>query len=265
MKRARVLRILALSVIVCVVFGAAQARADIYLKQKTHTGAFQVMGQSQPEKDEIMVFWMGENRIRTDQETAKTSSILVADKKVIYLIDHNKKQYSEMPLDFDKIFEEAAAGQAADDPEKAEAMKKMPGFMKKMMAGAMGDMSAKVTDTGETKTIGNWACRKYIIEMSMGKAGDSRSEAWATEDLKLDYTMVFTAANAMMAGMPGFDKIIQEMKKVKGVVVLNTATVKTMGAEVTSTTELIEATEKDAPAGTFDIPAGYKKVKGFKG
>lgn len=194
-------------------------------------------------------------------ETAKTSSILLSDKKIIVMIDHNKMQYSEMPLDFDKMFGDAAAAEAGDDPEKAEAMKKMPGFMKNMMKGAMGNMSATVTDTGETKKIGDYNCRKYIVEMSMGMGGETKSETWATEDIKIDYSRAFTAANAMMASMPGFEKIIQEMKKVKGVVVLQTSTIKMMGSEVTSTTELVEATEKSAPAGNYDIPAGYKKVK----
>ncbi|RPJ02144.1 MAG: DUF4412 domain-containing protein [Candidatus Aminicenantes bacterium] len=259
--RSRTFRYFILTVLIGFVFGLAQAQADIFMKQKTHTGAFQVMGQSQPEKDEIMTFWIGENRVRTDMETAKTSSILLADKKLIIMIDHNKMQYSEMPLDFDKMFEEAAAAEAGDDPEKAEAMKKMPGFMKNMMKGVMGNMSAKVTETDETKKIGDYNCRKYLIEMNMGMGGETKSEAWATQDLKIDYTMAFTAANAMMASMPGFEKIVQEMKKVKGVVVLQTATIKMMGAEVTSTTELLEATEKSAPAGNYDIPAGYKKVK----
>jgi hypothetical protein len=264
MTKLRTLRFLALAVVFGVILGTVQARADVYMKQKTHTGAFQVMGQSQPEKDEIMIFWLGENKARTDQETGKTSSILLADKKMLYMIDHAKMQYAEMPLDFDKMFEEAAAGEAGDDPEKAEAMKKMPGFMKNMMKGVMGSMSAKVTETEETKTIGSWRCRKYIIEMSMGMGGETRSEAWATEDLKINYEMAFTAANAMMASMPGFEKIIQEMKKVKGVIVYQTATVKMMGAEVTSTTELLECTDKPAPAGNYEVPAGYKKVKGIK-
>jgi hypothetical protein len=220
-----------------------------------------VMGQTQPEKDEIMVFWLGENNVRTDQESAKTTSILMTDKKLLYMINHEKMQYAEMPLDFDKMLEEAAAAEAGDDPEKAKDMEKLPGFMKNMMKGVMGNMSAKVTETGETKKIGNWNCRKYLIEMDLGMGGKTNSESWATEDLKIDYTKAFTAANAMLAGMPGFEKIVQEMKKVKGVVVYSTSTVKMMGAEVTSTTELLEATEKDAPAGNYDIPAGYKKVK----
>jgi hypothetical protein len=261
MKKRRILHVLAIAAVVCFVFGAVQARADVYMKQKMHTDSFKMMGQTQPEKDEIMVFWMGENRARTDME-AGNSSILLADKKILILIDHGKKQYSEMPLDFDKMFDEAAASAAGEDPEKAEAMKKMPGFMKNMMKGMMGNMSAKVTDTGETKKIGDWNCRKYLIEMDMGMGiGKSEAEAWATEDLKVNPVMAFTMANAMVAGQPGFDKIVKEMQKVKGVIVYQTASVKVMGAAVTSTTEVLECTEKAAPAGNYDVPAGYKKVK----
>jgi hypothetical protein len=233
------------------------------MKQKVHTDEFKMMGQTQPAKDQISVVWLGENKARMDQE-AGTSSILLGDKKILYMIDHNKKTYAEMPLDFEKMFDEAAAAQAGDDAETAEAKKKMPGFMKGLMKGVMGDMSAKVTETGETKKIGAWDCRKYLIEMSMGMAGKTNSEAWATEDLKVNYSLYFTSANAMLASQPGFDKIVKEMQKVKGVIVFQTAKVNMMGAEVTSTTELLECTDKSAPAGTYDIPTGYKKVKGMK-
>jgi len=121
-------------------------------------------------------------------------------------------------------------------------------------------MSVTVTETGETKKIGNWNCRKYLIDMNMAM-GQSKAEAWATPDLKIDYNLYFTMANAMMAQMPGFDKMAQEMKKVKGVVVQQTAVTKMMGADVTSTTEIVEYEDKSAPAGTYEIPAGYKKVK----
>lgn len=255
MKKTRISLVIGLAVLIGFVL-TAPARADIYMKQKTHTDAFQMMGQSQPAKDSVMETWLTENKARMDHEEG-TSAILLGDKKMLCMLDHNKKQYAEMPLDFDKMFQEAAG----DDPEKAEAMAKMPGFMKNMMKG----MSAKVTDTGETKKIGNWNCRKYLIEMDMGMGGKTQSESWATEDLKIDYMKVFTAANAMMASMPGFENILQEMKKVKGVVVYQVSKTKMMGAELGSTTELLEATEKSAPAGAYEIPAGYKKVKAIKG
>ena len=105
MKKIRIVQISLLAVLVCLVFAAGQARADVFMKQKTHTDAFQMMGKSQPAKDEIMTFWLGENKVRTDMEGAKTSSILLSDKKILYMIDHNKMQYAEMSLDFDKMIE----------------------------------------------------------------------------------------------------------------------------------------------------------------
>ncbi|HOW86251.1 MAG TPA: DUF4412 domain-containing protein [Candidatus Aminicenantes bacterium] len=252
MKTKRTCLILTLAVLAL----AASARADVYLKQKTHTDAFQMMGQSRPAKDGTSVIWIAENMARIDNDEG-TSTLFAADKKVLYMIDHANKQYAEMPLDFDKMMQEAAG----DDPEAKEAMAKMPGLMKNMMGG----MSAKVTETGETKTINGWPCRKYLVEMNMGMAGTTSSETWATEDLKIDYLKVFTAASAMMARMPGFENIIQEMRKIKGFVVYQASKTKMMGSEMGSTTELLEASEKPAPAGTYDLPAGYKKVKAIKG
>ncbi len=258
MKKNRILPVVFLAVLVCLVFATVQARADVYMKNKMHTDAFTVMGQSQPAKDEIMVFWLGANKARTDTEGANTSMIFQADKKMLYMIDHAKKQYSEMPLDFGKMFDAAADEAGGDEEDKAQA-KAMAGMMK----GLMGSMSATVTDTGETKKIGNWNCRKYILVIDMGGMGKTEGEAWATEDLKIDYALAFTMANGMMASMPGFEKILAEMKKIKGVVVFQTTTAKVMGQEMKSTTELLECGDKAAPAGHYDLPVGYKKVKGF--
>ena len=68
-----------------------------------------------------------------------------------------------------------------------------------------------------------------------------------------------------MASMPGFENILKELKKINGVIVYQVAKTKAMGSEVGSTTEVLECGEKDSPAGTYDLPAGYKKVKAIKG
>lgn len=256
MKSKRALLVVGLAVLAAFVF-AAGARADVYMKQKTHTGAFKMMGQSQPEKDEIMVFWLSGQKARTDLANG-TSMLFYGDKGVLYALDHAKKQYTEIPMNIDKMFDEAMG-----EGEDAAESKKMAEMMKGMAKGMMGQMKITVTETPETKKIGAWNCRKYLIDMDMGM-GQSKAEAWATADLKIDYNLFFAVSNAMMAQMPGFDKLAQEMKKVKGVVVLQTAVTKMMGSEVTTTTELIEYAEKGAPAGTYDIPAGYAKVKGMK-
>jgi hypothetical protein len=234
------------------ILGAVSARADVYMKQKTHTGSFTVMGKTQPEKDETTVIWIADNKVRSDQGTEK-SILFFADKGILYIIDHAKKTYAEMPLDFGKAMNDALAG-------RGEEAQKMAGMMK----GMMGSMSAKVTETGETKKIGNWDCRKYLIDMKI-PMGEMNSETWATEDIKIDPKLYFSAINAMMASMPGFQEMIKEMQKIKGVVAYQMSTTKVMGADVTSTMELLECADKGAPAGTYDLPASYTKVKGMKG
>jgi len=261
MRSKRICLVLGTFVLFAFVFGAVQARADFYIKKKVHTPAITMMGQTQPEKDDISVSWMGQNKVRTDQQDG-TSIILLGDKGVMVMINHAKKEYAEMPMDFQKILDQALAEEGEEDAEKAEAKKKMAGMMKGMMKGMMGEMSAKVTETGETKKIGDWNCRKYLLEMSMGM-GSTKSEAWATEDIKLNYGLYFAAGSSMMAGQPGFEKIAQEMQKVKGFIVYQVDNVKAMGQDMTMTTEVLECTDKAAPAGTYDIPAGYKKVKGM--
>ncbi|MCK7496659.1 MAG: hypothetical protein MZW92_41440 [Comamonadaceae bacterium] len=92
--------------------------------------------------------WATTRPART-RKGANTTMIFQADKKMLYMIDRNKKQYSEMPLDFGKMFDAAADEAGGDEEDKAQA-KAMAGMMK----GIMGGMSAKVTDTGETKKVG---------------------------------------------------------------------------------------------------------------
>ena len=44
----------------------------------------------------------------------------------------------------------------------------------------------------------------------------------------------------MMSKTPGLDKMLEEMKKIKGITVLSTGTMSMMGTDVKTTQELIE-------------------------
>ena len=87
----------------------------------------------------------------------------------------------------------------------------------------------------------------------------STSEIWATEDIKINYDLYMTLALSIMPKTPGLDKMVEEMKKIKGLTVLNTSSTSVMGSEVKSIQELLEVSEKSAPAGTYVVPSGYKK------
>jgi len=227
------------------------AFADVFMKQKQHTDAMEIMGQKQPAKDIITTIWMTSNKVRSDNE--ETSTILRLDKNVQYVLNHAKKTYMEIPILLGKDSETAAM--SGQDKEGAEAMQNM---MKSMMK-----MEINITESGEKKTIRGWKCKKYLqtVETFMGPMN---SEVWATEDIKLDYDLYAKFTAAMFAIMPGMDDVIkkmfQEMKKIKGIPVLTTSSNTIMGQTVNSTMELLEFKEGKAPAGIFNLPPGYKKT-----
>jgi len=226
------------------------AGGDLFMKQKSHTDAYTVMGQNVPASDEIQSIWLSENKVRNDSE--KKSFIVRLDKSVQYILDHEKKTYMEVPLNFG---EQIAKELEGEDAEQAAAAQQM--------MAAMMKITVTIEPTSERKTIGKWACKKYLqtIQTAMGAM---KSEVWATEDIRIDYDMFSKYMSAMTGGMPGMQSGMQdiqkEMKKMKGVPVLTVSNNTVMGAAIKSTVELLEFKEGQAPAGIFELPKGYKKT-----
>jgi len=253
MRRKRIFTTFAVS---AVFFATALvANAEVYIKQTRHTDPLTVMGQTQPAKDETVVTWLGKDRARIDMNE-ETSTIVIPSKKIMYMLNHEDLTYTEMPLSGQDMF--AGMPQGEQSEEAKEALEMAKSFAK----GFMQSMEAKVTETAETKKIRNWNCRKYLIEMSM-PIGKSKSEAWATEGIKIDPQLYWVASNAGIASQQGFEKIIEEMKKVKGIIVYQETKAEAMGATVRTVEEVVEVSEKPAPAGSFDVPKGYKKTSAF--
>ncbi len=229
---------------------AGTAMADTFLKQVVHIDAFEMAGQKQPEKNDTSTVWLTEGKA-CSQTGSGASVIFDAKKGLMYMVDHEKKEYSVISMD---LFGGETKEGAAESDEAA-----------KMMQAMGGSVKITVTPTDETKKIGDWNATKYNVDMKIMMMA-SKQELWATEDIKIDYTMFNAVSSGMMAQMPGFDGIIKEMKQIKGLPVKSITRTSGMGGgEIVTTTELLEYAEKDAPDGVFDIPEGYKKVKGGTG
>lgn len=227
-----------IAVVMAVLLAPAWVGADVFMREKTHTDGVTIMGQSQPPQDKTSTVWLTKDKMRTDHGDASTIAMVVDGKLVIYQINHVKKSYTEMVV-------------GSDGTQQA-------------IPGMPGEMKVKVTPTSETRKIGNWNCRKYLQEMDMGMM-PMTSEVWASEEVKMPYTDFYEKLSlAMIPGQPGMGMaskaMMEEMKKVRGVPVL-TVTNMTMMKNVTikSSRELLEIREGTAPAGTFEIPAGYAK------
>ncbi len=229
------------------------AYADIYMKQKQHTDAVTMMGQTQPAQDMINESWITTDKIVIMTEKQKV--IMDMDKKSMTMINHETKSIVDMPMDFSKMMKKE--GDMSTE-EKAEFQQ----FMGKMM-----QMDLKVEETNERKKIGKWNCRKYLQTINMAM-GTTNSKIWATEDIKVDEELYIKYSVGILAQMPGMSQnmsaITQELKKIKGVHVYSEQTITMMGQAMKSSIELIEFKEGKAPSNIFDLPAEYKKTGAFR-
>ncbi len=76
-------------------FLSTLAAADIHIKAKSHTDAFTLMGQPQPEKNVVTEQWIGDDRFASHDP--EQSIIIDGKKNLLYFINHKEKTYLETP------------------------------------------------------------------------------------------------------------------------------------------------------------------------
>ena len=247
---------LVLPAAMCMLMLPGLIHADIYLKYKQRTDAFEIMGQKQPARETVRETWIARDMIRTDE--GPQTMIMRIDKKQIYLMDNQAKTYSEFPMDMQEMARQAIEEDQEMSPQEKEDAKD---FVEGMMEG-MSEFSVTVEDTGQTKKIGPWNCRKYI-QTTNTAMGPSETELWATNDIDLDYDLLHRMAAASMMMMPGMQKtmddFVKEMKKIDGVTVHSISTSTMMDTEIRTTQDLLDYSDKKTGEGFYTVPKNYMK------
>lgn len=211
--------------------------ADVYIKQKMHTDAINMMGQSQPAVDDFSDIWFTENKMA--MHSPGMSIIVDMAKKVVFMINIEGKTYVEMeiPVDFSKYIPEEAA----------------------QMAQMMLNTSVTVQPTGETMTINNWKCEGYDVNMDMMMM-QMKTKVWASKDVPFDWKELMDKYLEMSKVMLRLnDQSIQEMAKIDGYQIKSETTINMMGSDINSYQEVVEISQKAAPAGTYAVPEGFTK------
>lgn len=219
---------------------AAPALADTRLEMKSHTDAFQMMGQSQPAQDKTITFWIAGDRVL--REDGDNAFLYRGDQNKLYIIDHEAKTYSPVALPIDLLA-------------------LMPAEMRGQMQGLLQQMAmtATVAPTDERKEIGGWSARRYDVHMENQMGMKIDSTVWATEEVASDLQAFRGLYAAMGSLQPGGAGAVDELMKVQGVPVLSETRIEGMGGSFGSREELLSAAETDAPAGTYELPAGYQE------
>jgi Domain of unknown function (DUF4412) len=217
---------------------AMAASADSLLTLKSHTDAFQAMGETQPARDSEIRIWVAADRLRRDDGEAST--ILRLDRNKLYVVNHPDKTYSELtlPVDFVRLMPK---GQEQVGALWAQQMK----------------LAVKVTPAGETRKVNAWNARRVQMEITNATGMKIASTLWVSPEIAAWRDLNRLAAT-LAALQPGAADWARELEKIEGFPVLREDSVDAMGARFKTREELVSAETKDAPAGLYDPPAGYK-------
>lgn len=208
---------------------------DVVITRQKHTDATNVMGQDQPALDSQEVLWIGKDHMRMEEGDRVT--IVRADLKKMYMLDIQAKTCSTVDLPFDLT-------------------KFLPAEMAPMMEQMASQSKVTVTPTGESQKIKDWNTTKYTLSMTM-PMGSSTQEMWVTNEIGTDRTGWQDMFAAQMASSPFGAGLAAEMRKIDGIVIKSERTQTMMGTEIKSWESVLSVEEKEAPAGHYDVPAGY--------
>jgi hypothetical protein len=257
MNKRNIVLLLAVSIVMAM--GLCNAvLAETFMRQTTHTDAFQMGAQTQPAKDDTASIWIGKDRMCLLQSDGN-SVILDNKTQTLYLIDNATKSYAVHDIDqIAKMTQDLldTSGIANDTSAAAQ--------QKRSAIAMISSTTVDVTPTEETRKIKSWNAKKYVVDISM-PIMKTNVAMWTTTDVKVDYDLVQLLNNAFKVEMPGFGVVMDQMKKVKGLPVYTEANVTFMGMNMKATSEVIDVEEKAAPAGIFEIPTDYKKVENLSG
>jgi len=212
--------------------------ADSLLTVKSHADAFELKGETQPAKDTEVRIWVSGDRIRRDE--GDTSMILRLDRNKLFLVHHPQKTYNEMtlPVDFVRLM-----------PKGKEELGQT--WARQMR------LTVKVTPGGETKKIGGWNARRVQMEIVSAMGMKIGTTLWVSKDVAA-YAALNKLTAALAALQPGAADWSQKLSQLDGFPVLKEDDVDALGAHFKTREELISVETKEAPAGIYDPPAGYK-------
>ncbi|MFC2160945.1 hypothetical protein ACFLRW_00290 [Acidobacteriota bacterium] len=215
--------------------------ADVYIKQKIHTDAINIMGQNQPAVDDFNEIWFSDNKMA--MLSPGTSIIVDMAKKVVIMVNLEGKSYVEMeiPVDFSKYIPEEMA----------------------QMAQMMLNTSVTVQPTGETATINDWKCEAYDVDMDMVMF-QMKMKVWASKDVPFDWKDLMNVnLEVIKVSLRLNDQSVQEMAKIDGFQIKSETTMNMMGTDINSYQEVIEISQKPAPSDIYSVPEGFTKQDKF--
>ena len=233
---------------------AAPLAADTLLTKRRDADDFIALNGtvSQGAKNQKVEIWIGPDRARRDD--GQIAVILRLDQRKIYFVNHPEKIYTVTDLrqEGGRWVAEIPSPQPKGLPEGVsfdrEEERKVWRF------------SARAEPTGETRKIGPWQATRYNIVLS-NQAGTAQRlglDWWVAPDLKIEDAPLRTLLRILASASAKGDEWLATILDLPGYPVLFEKKEKQPDVDVKTREELVSVKEKEAPAGIYELPSGYR-------
>jgi hypothetical protein len=218
------------------VLSSTVSAKDLIVRQRALTG----FGASNVPMEETV--YLSGDRITTDSDNART--IVDLEKKTITTADKRKQTYTT--LTFDELTAQMEALRASIEQMPPETRNQLKPLFEE------GE-PVTVTPTGRTEKIAGHTAAEHALS-----GGPYSGAVWATTELETPPE--FKRWKSIEQSRGGAARRLGEaMEKVKGFPLRTKLTVKTAGAPVELSNEVLEVREGSPPADVLKVPAGYAK------
>lgn len=237
--------------LLALVLSPSAARADWRLERRA-TWEVDRPGSGTERSERREVVWLGDGKLRVEDRVSREAWIVRTDQKAIRRVDHAMGTWCEW------TFEEGAAARAAVAADVRTALARVAGsddeaaLRKYLDAFAPPDPDAALREGGAGPKTAGAETRNYAVASKSGVLAEGRV---ADSMSGLDRLAAALGAAGLIPA-----KQSAAWAKAKGMLVAATWTLVFPDAVVREEFEVTKAEETEAPAGAYDVPAGYRRV-----
>ena len=259
------------SAFVMLLSAARPASAGIYFIQKScESKKYSAIAGSPPPSESIIRTWADEGKLRQDHGNPPSFiEIVRLDRRpgelISYLINLGTGNFGNTYWTFCRPFTPPSRQAGPEHRETTDAT-----VQENVSAGSTGLRDAlEAVDTGDTRIINNFRCRKYLLKGRLSSTEFS-SEIWTSVDVAsalerfgLTWGVRIERSDSRLRFRGDAGGAPEEMRTVKGFPVLITEIEQNRYVHYERKLELLELKEEDAPPNHFDLPEGLtKKYRG---
>lgn len=226
--------------------------AEVHVKEKLHYDSTYLYGRATEGGDLTIQWWFSDRQVAADIVAFR----IVLDKKAqhILVINNRQKTYIQIPLPL------KPAAHLDKEASRTLAAYKIEGKVKKQE---------------KKKKIHQKECQLYVIDEKTCDLGDTptyenkcfydrEQKVWMTTDITFNWQLKNELIQTLRLFFNPRESYLTDFKGLKGWGYAAKYTMFMRAAKFTYSAETVEISEKEAPKGTFAIPADFKKKQVFK-